>query len=79
MAALAQLDIMYLTIVAHPPSLYGVIVVDRPRAAHLNQLCATGLDVASAVGYPRLQQCLISLPDPIKVEAGRGLRQYRPL
>ena len=78
-AALTQLDIMYLAVSAHSPSLDSVIVVDRSRATHGYQLCAAGLDIAGAVGDPGLQQCLIALPNPIKVESGQGLRQYWPL
>ena len=76
---LAQLDIVNLAVAADSPRLDSVVVVDRPRAARCHQLSAAGLDIAGAVSDPGLQQCLITLPNPIKVKPGERLGQYRPL
>ncbi len=78
-AALAQLDIMHLTVTADPPGLYSIVVVDGSRAAYLYQLCAAGLNIAAAVRHSGLQHRLVALPDPVKVKTGQGLGQERAL
>src|SRR5262245_22291604 len=59
-----RVDIGYLPLGADLPALDAVVVIDRARAAHIDQLRARRLDIAGLVISPALQDGLVTSPAP---------------
>src|SRR5688500_2352152 len=76
-SALADLDILNLTVRLEMPGLDAVIVINRVDAADLAQRVLGRLHIAGLVDGARLQEQRLAVPLMLEVKARTGLVQHR--